>query len=90
MIRNSRKYFRNASLALCLVLITACAPSYINQQDLGEKATADEIRNHYSGKSIFAPKTATHPYLLEEYFAADGTYKKINTDDSTQTIRIGT
>lgn len=61
-------------LALCLFTISACAPSYVNTEDLGQRASRAEILDHYSGNSVSFLSTT------EVYFAPDGTVKLVRQD----------
>lgn len=68
---------RPISLFCLLVGLAGCAPSYVNTEDLGTKATAQEIRDHYSGNSIRYALQPGEPVNVEAYFAPDGTYKLV-------------
>jgi hypothetical protein len=61
-------------MALCLFAISACTPSYVNTEDLGQKASRAEIVNFYSGNSILLGNTT------EIYYAPDGTIKLVRLD----------
>jgi hypothetical protein len=68
------------TLFCLLVGLTGCAPSYVSTEDLGTKATAQEIRDHYSGNSIRYAQQSGGPINTEAYFAPDGTYKLVALD----------
>lgn len=73
-------FFRPFFLACLFVGVAACTPTYINTEDLGPKATAQEIREHYSGNSIRYAIEPGGPVNVEAYFAPDGTYKLVALD----------
>lgn len=80
-------------VSLCLMAIAACTPNYVNTEDLGAPATADEITSHYSGNSIRYAQEHGGPLNTEAYFAPDGTYKLVFLDDpiiSLGTWQVGT
>lgn len=61
-------------LALCLFTVSACAPSYINSEDLGQRASRTEILNYYSGNSVRAGS------VTEIYYAPDGAVELVRLD----------
>lgn len=69
-----------AVLSLCLLAVAACTPGYINTEDLGTRATAEQIRVHYSGNSVRYANEYGGKVNIEAYFAADGTYKAVFLD----------
>lgn len=72
-------------LALCMIVITACTPSYVNRENLGANSTADEITRHLSGNSILIPNDFGSTEL---YFGPDGTLKMVAL--GVPTFGIGT
>jgi hypothetical protein len=69
-----------AAVSVLLVAVAACTPGYINTDDLGAPATAEEIRTRYAGNSIkYANELGGKPNV-EAYFAPDGTYRMVAMD----------
>lgn len=67
-------------VSLFLLAVAACTPGYINTEDLGTRATAEQIRAHYSGNSVRYANEFGGKVNIEAYFAADGTYKAVFLD----------
>lgn len=74
MLQTFRRPLTTPLLALCLFVISACTPTYVNTDSLGEKATRAEIVNFYYGNSVRYGNTT------EIYYAPDGTVKLVRLD----------
>jgi hypothetical protein len=62
---------------MCSVFVAGCAPAPVNTNTLGEAATAEEIKAHFSGKSFRLADGENSVLSSEAYFASDGTYKMV-------------
>ena len=60
-------------LALSVLIMSACSPSYVNRQDFGRPATIAEITEYHSG-SYFGDDTSG------AYYSSDGTYRGVGND----------
>lgn len=71
---------KSAQFALAVIyssLVAACAPLPIDTETLGKAATGEEIKAHFSGKSIRLTEGANNTQGSESYFASDGTYMMV-------------
>lgn len=77
----TRRTFLMTTVPFAALTAAGCTPSYINTQDLGQRATGAEIKAHYSGKSVRFANEAGGPVNTEHHYGADGTFKSVHLQE---------
>lgn len=77
-----------AAVSFVFLAFAACTPSYINTENFGAVATAEQITAHYAGNSVKYANSPDEKPNIETFFGTDGTYKLVSLDDTV--FAVGT